>query len=115
MLLADALEGIPRTDYLLATKYQPRFPNGTMLMASDVEAAIERSLGRLRTDVIDVYQVHALKAADFDEVAETHLPVLLHARDAGRSGPSVSPNRSPATIRVTRRSCGPWMTGRSMS
>ena len=53
-------------------------------MASDVEAAIERSLRRLRADVIDVYQVHALKPADFDEVAETHLPVLVHARDAGR-------------------------------
>lgn len=84
VLLADALEGIARSDYLLATKYQPRFPNGTMLTASDVEAAIERSLRRLRTDVIDVYQVHALKAVDLDKVGQTHLPVLVRARDAGR-------------------------------
>src|SRR6187401_1807327 len=84
VLLGAALEGIPRADYVLATKYHPRRPDGTLLGASDVEAAIERSLSRLRTDVIDVYQVHALKAADFDGVAEMHLPVLARARDAGR-------------------------------
>jgi len=81
--LATALAGVPRRDYTLATKYHPRSPDGTLLTPAEVRTALEHSLRRLGTDVIDIYQVHALRAADGDRVVETHLPVLERARDAG--------------------------------
>jgi L-galactose dehydrogenase len=82
--LADSLEGVRRSAYVLATKYQPRRPDGALLAADDVDAALGKSLSRLRTDVIDVYQVHALRPEDYDAVVEAHLPVLVRAREAGR-------------------------------
>lgn len=82
--LAEGLAGVPRSEYVLASKYQPRDPDGALLAAADVEAALDRSLARLETDVIDVYQIHALKPDDYDAVVARHLPVLVHARDAGR-------------------------------
>ncbi len=81
--LAAALAGVPRTAYVVASKYQPLAPDGTLLAAADVEAAIHASLARLHTDVIDVFYVHALRAGAYDAVVATHLPVLVRAREAG--------------------------------
>lgn len=81
--LAAALAGVPRGDYVLASKYQPQTPDGTLLTGAEVEAAMQSSLGRLGTDMIDVFYVHALKAGAYDAVMATHLPVLLRAREAG--------------------------------
>lgn len=82
--LAASLAGVPRADYVLGSKYQPRVKDGELLTAAEVETALGKSLARLETDVIDVYQVHALKADDYDAVVERHLPVLVRAREAGR-------------------------------
>lgn len=84
VLLAAALAGVPRSDYRLATKVHPRSADGALLTPIEVEAAIERSLRRLETDVLDVYQIHALRLADYDAVVATQLPVLVRAREAGR-------------------------------
>jgi D-threo-aldose 1-dehydrogenase len=51
-----------------------------------VEAAIARSLQRLRVDALDVFQIHSLKADDYDEVVARHLPVLVRARERGLIG-----------------------------
>ena len=61
---------------MLATKYSYRGGDGALLAPPEVDALIRRSLGRLRTDVLDVVQVHGLKPADYDEVVSQHLPVL---------------------------------------
>lgn len=82
--LAAALRGVPRADYVLATKYHPRGADGALLTSAEVEASLTRSLARLETEVVDVYQVHALKAADCAAVIERHLPVLVRAREGGR-------------------------------
>ena len=82
--LAAALAGVPRSAYHLATKFHPRSADGPLLTPSEVDAAIERSLRRLDTDVIDVYQVHALRMADYDAVVATQIPALVRAREAGR-------------------------------
>lgn len=82
-LLGAALVGVPRDEYVLATKYTYRGPDGAILSPSRVEAAIRRSLERLKVDFVDVMQVHVLKPADYDEVIARHLPVLVRAREAG--------------------------------
>lgn len=82
-LLGAALAGVARSEYLVATKYAYRHPDGSLLAEADVEAAIRASLRRLRVECIDVFQVHSLARADYDEVASRHVPVLERAREAG--------------------------------
>ncbi len=87
---------MPRRDYRLATKVHPRSADGALLTPTEVEAAIERSLARLETDVIDVFQVHALRLADYDAVVATQ---PARARPRARGGPDPGHRRD----RVVRR------------
>lgn len=59
--LGRALDGIPRKDYVLATKvFFPMAdgPNDQGLSRKHVHESIEASLRRLRTDHVDLYQCH---------------------------------------------------------
>ena len=83
VLLGQALDGVPRDDYLLATKYNYR-EDERVVSPGDVSRAIDRALSRLRVDVIDVMQVHGLLDEHYDEVVTRHLPVLQDAQAAGK-------------------------------
>ena len=78
--LGYALEGV-RDRFVLATKSMARTKEA---MASDVEA----SLRALRTDYIDLYQIHNPSARDLDTVtaAGGALEALFEARAAGKIG-----------------------------
>jgi len=78
-LLADALDGVPRDRYVLGTKfgYDISLPRSAHTHserpqrwdAQFIRNACEASLRRLRTDVIDVYEMHnpRMDAIDSDE------------------------------------------------
>jgi aryl-alcohol dehydrogenase-like predicted oxidoreductase len=83
-LLGESLVGVPRSEYVLATKYTYRDPGGPLLTPASVDEAIETSRRRLRVEALDVMQIHVLKAPDVDEVLDRHLPVLVRAREQGR-------------------------------
>ena len=78
--LGEALEGI-RSDFVLATKSMARTKEA---MAADVET----SLRNLRTDYIDLYQVHNPNMAQLDQVIAPGgaLEALLEAKAAGKIG-----------------------------
>ncbi len=78
--LGEALEGI-REHFILATKSMARDAAG---MAKDIDI----SLGNLRTDYIDLYQVHNPSAADLDKVLAPSgaLEALQAAKTAGKIG-----------------------------
>ena len=78
--LGEALEGI-RQDFILATKSMARDKAG---MAKDIDI----SLGNLRTDYIDLYQVHNPSMAQLDQVLAPGgaLEALLEAKEAGKIG-----------------------------
>ena len=82
-LLAAALVGVPRSEYVIASKYTYRDPSGALLEPAALDAVIRDRLRRLRVDVLDVLQVHGLKVADYDVIVERHLPVLEQAKAAG--------------------------------
>jgi len=91
-LLADALAGVPRESYVLGTKfgYDIALPRSAHTHserpqrwdAEFIRAACEASLRRLRTDVIDVYEMHnpRMDAIDSDEA----FAALESLRDAGK-------------------------------
>ncbi len=60
-VLGRALEGIPRKDFVLATKvFWPtgEGPNDRGLSRKHIHESIDASLRRLRTDYVDLYQAH---------------------------------------------------------
>ena len=78
--LGYALEGI-RDKFVLATKSMSRTKEA---MAKDIDI----SLGNLKTDYIDLYQVHNPSLAQLDQVCAPGgaLEALLEARAAGKIG-----------------------------
>ena len=78
--LGQALEGI-RGDFVLATKSMARDAEG---MAKDIAT----SLSNLRTDYIDLYQVHNPSVAQLEQVVAPGgaLEALLEAKQAGKIG-----------------------------
>ncbi len=78
--LGVALEGL-RDKFILATKSMNRTKEG---MAADIEI----SLKNLRTDYIDVYQVHNPNMAQLEEVIAPGgaLEALVEAKEAGKIG-----------------------------
>ena len=78
--LGEALEGI-REDFILATKSMSRTKEA---MAADVDI----SLGNLRTNYIDLYQIHNPTVAQFEQVCAPGgaLEALMEAREAGKIG-----------------------------
>jgi len=58
-LLAEALEGVPRDRYMLATKlWGPMNETDKGLSRAQVFKQIDGSLARLKTDYVDLYQCH---------------------------------------------------------
>ena len=78
--LGEALEGI-REDFILATKSMSRTKEA---MAADIDI----SLSNLRTNYIDLYQVHNPSLAQLEQVIAPGgaLEALLEAREAGKIG-----------------------------
>ena len=103
--LGEALEGL-RDKFVLATKSMSRTKEA---MAKDIEI----SLGNLRTDYIDLYQVHNPQLKDLDTVTAPGgaLEALMEAKEAGKIGHigvtahsvEVLKKRSPS--RGLRQSC----------
>jgi aryl-alcohol dehydrogenase-like predicted oxidoreductase len=58
-LLGDALAGIPRASYVLATKaFFPMSSHDRGLSRAQIVKQLDASLQRLRTDYVDLYQCH---------------------------------------------------------
>jgi L-galactose dehydrogenase len=84
--LGQALEG-RRDQVILATKvgrYGKEIGDGFDFSAARVEKSIEESLKRLRTDWIDVYQVHDIEYGDREQILHETLPAMQKLRQAGK-------------------------------
>lgn len=81
VLLGEALAGVPRDSYVLATKFSLREPTPGLARAS-----LEASLRRLRTEHVDVFSFHGLDPERYDRWVETFLPELQQAQRDGLVG-----------------------------
>ena len=81
--LGEALKGRPRDSYVLATKlYFPMSDRDRGLSRGQVEKQLDASLGRLQTDVIDLYQCHRY---DEDTPLEETMEALTRAVASGKA------------------------------
>jgi len=59
-------------------------PNAGPFTGAQVLEHLDKSLSRLGTDYVDVYNLHGIVAAQLDYVAAEILPALLRAREQGK-------------------------------
>src|SRR3954468_18982359 len=81
--LGEALADRPRDSYILATKLFGRMPDGgSGLSREQVHTQIDKSLARLRTDYVDLYQCHRY---DWDTPLEETMEALSEVVRAGKA------------------------------
>ena len=81
--LGQALQCRPRDSYVLATKlFFPMTETDRGLSARQVEKQLDASLGRLRTDYVDLYQCHRY---DWDTPLEETMEALTRAVESGKT------------------------------
>lgn len=78
-VVGAGLLGIPRDSYVLSTKvrYKDQTP-------ADLERSLEKSLGELRTDHVDILHLHGVTPEDYPMARETLVPAMRKAQRAGK-------------------------------
>ncbi|MEA3043712.1 MAG: hypothetical protein QOH47_1550 [Sphingomonadales bacterium] len=81
--LGEALAGRPRDSYILATKlFFPMTDSDYGLSAAQIEKQLDASLGRLKTDHVDLYQCHRY---DDNTPLEETMRALTRAVESGKA------------------------------
>ena len=81
--LGDVLAERPRDSYILATKLFGKMPDGgSGLSREQVHTQIDKSLARLRTEYVDLYQCHRY---DWDTPLEETMEALSEVVRAGKA------------------------------
>ena len=82
-VVGRAIEGYDRAKLVIATK--AAFGRGPNIAAPEtVVASLDNSLRTLRTDYVDIFQLHAVAPNNYDRVRDTLVPALLAERDKGK-------------------------------
>jgi aryl-alcohol dehydrogenase-like predicted oxidoreductase len=82
-IVGKAITAVPRDRIVVATKAQIRH-EGRLLGAAEVIDSLDRSLRALRTDHIDVFQLHGVPPAAYDHVMAQLVPPLLAEQAKGK-------------------------------
>jgi L-galactose dehydrogenase len=82
--LGEALSG-RRDQVVLATKCGRRDLRSFDFSAQEVHSSIDASLGRLRTDHVDLLQAHDIEFADLDQVMNETIPAMLDVQRQGKA------------------------------
>ena len=82
--LGAALEG-KRDKVVLATKCCRYDMDGFDFSAKRVEESIDESLQRLRTDYVDLYQIHDIEFGDRRQIIEETLPAARKVQESGKA------------------------------
>jgi L-galactose dehydrogenase len=82
-VIGQAIAGRPRDSIVIATKSYIH-QGDELLPAETLRKNLETSLNELRTDHIDVFQIHAPPLWVYDHFMAIGLPELIKAREAGK-------------------------------
>lgn len=82
-VVGRGIKAVARDKVIISSKkWLPR--DQTRITAAELLQGLEDSLKRLDTDYIDLYNLHGLKAADYNYAVAELLPALSKARDQGK-------------------------------
>nr|WP_282557339.1 aldo/keto reductase [Providencia rettgeri] len=81
--LGQALQGIPRENYTMATKVGRYGDSQWDFSRSATLRSVEESLARLGTDYIDVIQCHDVEYGNLQQIKEEALPTLRELKQQG--------------------------------
>lgn len=79
-LVGEALRGVDRSQVVISTKKSHR--GG--ISPAQVREGLEASLRRLRTDYIDIYNLHGVDPEDYLRLRDEILPTFFQLRDEGK-------------------------------
>ncbi len=82
--VAKGLAGVPRSSYVLSSKFPPLMDNGELRPASDLEALLDKSLQELETDCLDIWHLHGVGASVYEEVRDRFYPEMLRMKEKGK-------------------------------
>ena len=83
-VLGEALQGVPRDKFIVATKVGRYGDRDFDFSARRVTTSVDESLARLRTETIDLIQCHDIEFGNLDQIAEETLPALEKLRQQGK-------------------------------
>ena len=81
-VIGKALASVPRDRILISTKKLP--PRGHQDPGAELKRGLEESLVRLKTDYVDIYQLHSVKPEEYAGALERLVPALLELRQEGK-------------------------------
>jgi L-galactose dehydrogenase len=85
LILGRALKDVPRDRYLVATKFNPDpEENDSVITPQALVESCERSLKRLQTETIDIYQFHGLVPSNYRIAVDRLYPAVEKLREAGK-------------------------------
>jgi aryl-alcohol dehydrogenase-like predicted oxidoreductase len=112
-VVGRGLAGVPRDRVVICTKASVR-SGDTRLAATEVVASLERSLRALRTDVVDVFQLHGVPPDLYDYCKAAIVPALRREQEKGKlrflGVTETSPNDPRSTMLQRAAADGTWDT-----
>lgn len=82
-VVGKAIAGVSRESVVLSTK--KTLPSQDQRnLESEVKKSLEQSLAHLKTDFIDIYQIHGVERQDYAFARDRLLPPLLKLREQGK-------------------------------
>ncbi|MFT3829069.1 MAG: aldo/keto reductase [Opitutaceae bacterium] len=85
-VLGQALRGIARDRYILATKVGQYGDSQFDFSATRITRSLDESCARLGVDYVDLLQCHDIEFADLNQIVDETLPALVKLKQAGRIG-----------------------------
>ena len=116
-ILGEALKGVPREDYILATKLSTS-RDGNIISEQDAIASCEQSLQRLGVDCVDLMQFHGLLRPKYRDVVDRLYPAMVKLREQGKirfvgvtERPDAQNSRAAAAPAASTRPKDPYADG----
>jgi L-galactose dehydrogenase len=84
-IIAAGMEGRRREAVVLSTKKTIR-ADRELITPDQLVAGLEESLRRLRTDHVEIYHLHGVRAASYEQARDRLVPTMIRLREQGKIG-----------------------------